>query len=309
MLKKKVLSILVVFTILIFVICSSCYAAIVEVTRENLTETFKSMISSEILQESISNIEVDEDTISCTSELGQYEMKYDLTDEPTFEIEMNIKDGMTYDEYEKEQAKMQGPMIGYIAVANLNNVQQEQALFYIVMTYISLFPQNGEYIIYDDRESDFTGDVSSDGKQVIKASEFGDYAMDYINSIYSQTVTINDELDTFEIKIEKQEVTDTSCKIVERLTVKKEADFSKIIENVETPSDDEQQEEQQPEQEETPQEETQKPTNNINSQDKTTATRVLPKAGINIAIYITLGVLIILVIIFRIKYKMLKDVK
>lgn len=306
---KKIFNIICIFIIIILNIYSITYATTVQVTRENLTEAFQNIMDSNLKGRiGLSNIEVEEDKINFMIDSEEFEISYDLTNEPTFIAEMNIQDGMTYDEYESEEAKMSGTILGYVAVANINNVDIDNALMYILLSYMeegASVLEESEYTIYDDRNVDegVEGDVTVEGKTVIKASEFGNYAMDYVNSIYANDpIVISDakNTNTYEITMERQEITDTSCKVVMSLKVNADADFSELT----------QLEEEKPEEEQGGgQGNIQSTTNITNEKDKTTANTILPKAGINKVLGIALGVLVVALIIFRIKYKILKDVK
>ena len=88
------------------------------------------------------------------------------------------------------------------------------------------------------------------------------------------------------------------CKIVFTLTVNKDADFSVIGKDTE----DEENQEEQTNQVQTP---TNTSRNNI---DNTTANTRLPKAGASATICVILGVAV-LIAIFGLKYRNLKDVK
>ena len=308
--KKMFFKIVPIFIMIIFTIYSSCYATIVETTRENLEQAFQNIIQSQEKEFSdITEVKVEDNIINITTANTEYQMKYDLTNNPTFTTEMNIKDGMSYDEYQIEELKLKGNILGYSAIANLNNVEAKSAFLYFSLTYADKVlsndgGQSNGYIIVDDRDSDVDANITSSGeKTIIKASEFGNYAMDYACSTY-KPITINDgdSGDTYQLNIEQQDVTDTSCKIVFTLTVKKDADFSAIsamgnnTENEDNLSQNEQNQEQN--------------SNNINRNDKdnTISITQLPKAGTHTLIYVILVVLV-LIIIFRLKYRKLKDVK
>ena len=306
--KKIIFNIIFVFSMIILTIYSSCYATTVQITKENLEQSFQNILSSQSVQDNgITGVEVGDDTITVSTTNKENKMKYDLTDNPTFTVEMNIQDGMSYDEYEEEEENLSSIMLSYLAIANLNNVEVDKAFWYFALTYMGDGLSNGglqssEYIIYDDRDLDSDADVEidADGKTVIKASEFEKYAMDYANSLLKEPETISDadKGNTYQLYMEKQDVTDTSCKIVFTLTVNKDADFSVIGKDTE----DEENQEEQTNQVQTP---TNTSRNNI---DNTTANTRLPKAGASATICVILGVAV-LIAIFGLKYRNLKDVK
>ena len=306
---KKIFNIICIFIIIILNIYSITYATTVQVTRENLTEAFQNIMDSNLKGRlGLSNIEVEEEKIKFMIDSEEFEISYDLTNEPTFIAEMNIQDGMTYDEYESEEAKMLETMLGYVAVASINNVYIDNAYMYILLSYMEEgIPAFGEceYAIDDDRNvgEGVEGNLTVEGKTVIKASEFGNYAMDYVNSMYANDpLVISDAkyVNTYEITMERQEITDTSCKVVITLKINTDADFSGIT----------QLKEEKPEEEQGGgQGNIQSTTNITNEKDKTTANAIVPKVGINKVLGIALGVLVVALIIFRIKYKISKDIK
>lgn len=320
--KKTIINIIIFFTIIMILISYNSYA-MVEITKDNLLQSLQSVIKSELIEEyGINSVEVGEETITMTSTSKQYEMKYNLTGDITFEVEMNIQNGMTYDEYEEENEKFIGPVMGYLAVANLNNVDISKAFTYFGLTYVSSglansSSQSSEYVILDDRNSENTS-VSVEGKKTIKASEFPNYAMEYANSIYSEPITMNDEeANTYQLHMEQQDVSDNSCKVVLTLTIKSNADLSiinQIGESEETPSENEQNQEEQ-KQEETNNQQTQAneknnlPTTNDKQSNNNVKTTQLPKTGIDTKICIAIILVVILIVVFGIKYRNLKDVK
>ena len=303
---KKFLSIILIFIIIMFTIYSSSYGAIQPVTKESLEQAFQDLMSSEALEGinlDITNIQVENDIITInTSDVGEIQVKYNLEDEPTFVSEMNVEQGMTYDEYLDETSSATGCMLAYMAIANLNGVDFEYASTYFILTYIS-----GQ------------GNI-----EMITKEEFEANVMKYINEWYGEPISKNDatEGDTYEITMEQQDVTDTSCKIVTTLKIKADADFTRLQEMMEEQFSNQEQdppeevvEEPQEEHEETPvitnnnSSSNNNNNNNNNNIQKTTTTNNLPKAGENTKLYFLIGLIVILVIFFGINYRRLKDVK
>ena len=136
---------------------------------------------------------------------------------------------MSYSEFEKNIANIFGPMIGYIAVTNVQGVEVEDAFTYIGMKLLEMAfsntDSNDSYIIVSDNVTSVEGN-----KKVIKQSEFGDHVMEYINASYKEKSTFNDVngFNTYEWNIEKKDSTETSCKIVSTMTIKLDSDFSKL---------------------------------------------------------------------------------
>lgn len=301
MLKKKSLFI---FIILVFLICSTCYAASVPITKENLIKSFQDVISSGVIstdeEYNIIGAEVQDDIIIINTKSGSINTKYSLEDKPTFSCEAKVQNGMTYEEFETEQNKLSGTMYSYLAVAEMNNVDISKALMYFTMSLLSA----GE------------GSFDMSGSSSVTKDEIEQDIMGYVNSQYGEKKVISDNgegmANTFTLEMEQQEVTDTSCKIVWTLTINEDGNFEAI--NMmgegggETPGGEQ----------ETPQEENQNknPTNEektpINTSNQNSGsgndTKELPKTGkYNIA-YILIGA-IILSTLFGIAYRKLKDVK
>lgn len=303
MLKKKSLFI---FIMLVFLICSTCYAASVPITKENLTQSFQDVMLSDVIavtdeKYTITGTEVQDDIIIINTKSGPINTKYSLEDKPTFSCEAQVQNGMTYEEFETEQSKLAGTMYSYLAVAEMNNVDIGKAFMYFAMSLLS----GGE------------GSFDMSGSSSVTKDEIEQDIMGYVNSQYGEKKVISDNSEgmanTFTLEMEQQEVTDTSCKIVWTLTINKDGNFEAI--NMmgeggeETPGGEQEtpQEENQNQESITNGEKTPINTSNQNSESGND-TKELPKTGkYNIA-YILIGA-IILSILFGIGYRKLKDVK
>lgn len=301
-LKKKILFI---FIILVFLICSTCYAASVPITKENLTQSFQDVISAGVIstdeEYNITGAEVQDDIIIINTKSGPINTKYSLEDKPTFSCEAQVQNGMSYEEFEAEQNKLAGTIYSYLAVAEMNNVDIGKAFMYFVMCIIQGGGEN----------------LSTNGSTSATKDEIEQDIMGYVNSQYGEKKVISDNSEgmanTFTLETEQQEVTDTSCKIVWTLTINEDGNFEAI--NMmgegggETPGGEQEtpQEENQNQEPITNEEKTPINTSNQNS-GSGNDTKELPKTGkYNIA-YILIGA-IILSILFGIGYRKLKDVK
>lgn len=230
---KKVLIIsFLIFTIL-FSFFNTSYAA-VAVTKENLSKAFESLVSSKANEDNCSFSVID-NVINITEDSETYALNYDLTDKPTFSFEIDIKKGISYEDFQNKYDNISLPMYGYIAVANIQGVKLEDAATYFLFSYLgsalgSASTNNG-YIIYDDTSASEGVTLERDeNSKTILVSEFGDRVMEYVNSLYPQTVTISDSegINSFTMTIEKKDVTETSCKLVSTLSVNTDADFSNL---------------------------------------------------------------------------------
>lgn len=237
MLKKFFSSWLALLLILVFTCTNRCYAITSEVTEKNLGETFKKFISSNSNKENY-KISVTNNTINIIEDDETYILYYDLTNKPSFSLEIPIQKGMSYDEFRKKTDNFMLPMLSYIAVANIQGVDFEDSSAYFLMSYTEnalngSWSSENSYVIVDDTNmSDgVTIDKDENDTKTIYVSEFGERVMEYVNDIYKDKQIIKDSfegINSYEFIIEKKEETNTSCKLVSTLNVNLDADFSKL---------------------------------------------------------------------------------
>ena len=67
----------------------------------------------------------------------------------------------------------------------------------------------------------------------IYISEFGQHVMKYVNAMYKEKTSFKDTngINSFEMITEREDVTETSCKLVTTLIVDPSANFSRLKEN------------------------------------------------------------------------------
>ena len=232
---KKVINIIVLMFLVILFICNSVYAATIPVTDENLIESFQKFVKSGANEENY-KISVSNNLITVSVDNENYIMKYDLTDKPTFSLEVPIEKGMSYDDFEKQTGNLILPMLGYIAVADIQGIKMEDASAYFLFSYLgsalngSVSSENSYIIVDDLNGSEGVKIENTDDSKIIYASEFGDRIIEYIDNIYKEKQNISDEsgINSFSSSIEKQDITETSRKLITTLSVNIDADFSKI---------------------------------------------------------------------------------
>lgn len=228
MLKKFFMTILFAIFILVSLYTNICYAAPVKVTKENLSEAFEKLVSLKENEEEFS-AKVLDNTIEFKIDNESYILKYDLTEKPTFSVEIPIEKGMSYEEFKVKTGSLLIPIFGYAAVANVQGIEMKDAVEYITFSYfgnaLKSVSSQTPYLIVEKGEG-----VTMEGKETIYASEFGERVMEYVNATYPKIETMSDvdEINSYEIKIEKKDLTETSCKLVSTLMVNLNADFSKI---------------------------------------------------------------------------------
>ena len=232
---KKLLTIFVITVLCIINSFSICYSA-VPITKEKLQNAFENILNNNESEENFkinkdSNVTFEDSKIKVVTEGEESIIKYDLSNKPTFTSEIKVMNGMSYEEFEKENEKLTSNVLGYIAVANIQGVKIEDSILYFVTNYLknALESENdNKYVIIDDNPNTT---VSVEGKTIIKKSEFPNNVMKYVNSLYSKdkmNFNDNDKYNTFEWTIEKKEITDNSCTLISTIKVNLDGDFSKI---------------------------------------------------------------------------------
>lgn len=236
---KKILSLVLVFSMICTTLCLTVSYASVPVTEEKLKESFSKFVNSSS-NENNYKISVNNKAISISSNTGIVSMiTYDLTNNPTFSYTTDIRQGMSYDEFKEKTDNLSAPMLGYMAIANIQGVDYKDSMLYFSMQLLANTLSNASslefYSIIDDRNLSEGVTIIKDHNdtETIYASEFGNRAIEYTKKVYGTPYRFNDAegqgLNSFEWMQELRDVTDTSCKIVSTVTVNLNADFSQLI--------------------------------------------------------------------------------
>jgi LPXTG-motif cell wall-anchored protein len=140
---------------------------------------------------------------------------------------------MSYDEFNEATDSLAGVMLGYLAVANIQGVSYEDSSAYfsmcLLMYALSILTSSDlKYMVVSDDTT-----VESDDYTIISESEFGNYVMEYVNSMYGTKHSFTDGEDvgginSFTWTTEETDVTETSCNLQSTLTVNLDADFSEL---------------------------------------------------------------------------------
>lgn len=230
---KKITLIFMSLIILFTTLTTVSYAEAVPVTEENLNAALQSFIAS---GDGEFQISVENEIITIKEESGEYILNYDLTGKPTFWYETTIEEGMDYADFEKETGNLGLPMLGYIAVANIQGIEVNDSMSYLIFSALGgvldgSFSTDDSYVIVDDLNvSDGVTIEKTDDPKVIYTSEFGERVMEYVNYMYkeTQTVTDADGINSYTYTTEKKDVTEKSCKLVATLEMNMEADYSQL---------------------------------------------------------------------------------
>lgn len=235
MLKKFFSSFLFFVFIFFSIYASICYAETVAVTDANLNEALQKFVTSEANEENY-NITVSNNVINVKVDNESYNINYDLTGKPTFWYEATIEKGMSYENFKNQTDALVLPMLGYVGVAEIQGVKAKDAMGYFMFSYLGSalngsFSSEDSYVIVDDLNlSEGVTMGNTDDSKTIYTSEFGDRVMEYVNQMYKEKQTVSDStgINSYMLTIEKKDSTDTSCKLVSKVTVNTEADFSQI---------------------------------------------------------------------------------
>lgn len=238
MFRKKIKCIGIILLIIGILFAQTSLAS-TKVTNENLYEALQKITTSESVVEAY-KISMENNIITLTNEENNESLKmnYDLTNQPTFSYEVEIKQGMTYEKFKSDTDNLISTMIGYIAVANIQGVEAEDSVSYFLLNYLSSALASGNtnsYVIVDDLNiSEGTEIEKNNNSNTIYTSEFGNRVMEYVNAMYQNKQVVSDTADkdginSFELTIEKKDTTDTSCKLVSTMKVNTEADYSKLV--------------------------------------------------------------------------------
>lgn len=239
MLKKYLQVILFIVLIFVFIYTNISYATVVSVTNENLNETLQKFASAQN-SESNYKITVANNVININSDGEIFKINYDLTTEkPTFTFEIPIEKGMSYEDFKNQTDEILLPMIGYIAVVNIQGVEFEDVGSYFLFSYLENAFENYDvtdsgYTIIDDTKMADGVVINKDesDSKTIYVSDFGEKVIEYVNEIYKNKQIITDSseenINSYELVIEKKNLTSTSCKLVSTMSVNLNADYSKI---------------------------------------------------------------------------------
>lgn len=230
---KKVFSIILITIFIITQFTTICLGAVVPVTDENLNEALKKLIETE---DEINSISAADNIMTIIEDGKTYFVNYDLTDKPTFIFETVIEKGISYEEFEEKSGNLILPMLGYVAVCNVQGVEIEDAGMYFLLSYLgnalgSATSNASKYVVVDDLNvSEGATGEKTDDPNTIYTSEFGDRVIEYVDDVYKDKQTISDSKDvnSYVFTCEKQDITENSRKLVSKLIVNLDADFEQI---------------------------------------------------------------------------------
>lgn len=174
------------------------------------------------------DIEVRDKIIVTDGDL-EYLVNYNL-DEMTFYNEILVKNGMSYEEYMDKIEKIKLSGLGYYSYAYAKGISFNDSSKYFNLVIdenvAEVHEEDEVYAIVDDKS-----EVEDDEDiKIIEKKDFGKYVVEYTKYMYKNKLSIMDsyEYDTFKYEVELLECSNDTCTIGATLTIKKNADFSKL---------------------------------------------------------------------------------
>lgn len=239
--KNLFLGILIIVIIFSNVFVNISYADEKKITWEELSDAIENLYDSGNYFNKSDKVEVNNDSILITDENNnKVEIKYDLSSKPTFWFETYIQKGMSYKEFEDKISKISLPEVGFFAICKIKCIEIEDAEWYYFLSALSSALKNTDandsqesYVIIDDTEVSEGVTIikdESDTSRTIYVSQFGDKVMEYVNYLYKDKSILDDadNLNLFEFSEKMTDVTDESCKIISKMIVNFDNDFSKL---------------------------------------------------------------------------------
>lgn len=230
--KKVIVITSCIFLIAVFVII----AAMTGNSRDvDWSAGFQKFVESDVNQGY--QISLMDNVVNVMHEDEKYTLNYDVTDNPTFTYEFLVEKGMSYEAYEKLDSNIDLPKLGYFVFANAQGIDFYDARTYYYEEYMEdLWNESSSFIphtVIDDLR--FAEGVTmvnkSDNSTTIYTSEFPEKAIEYMDILHPDTIKISDseDVNSFTMTIERVDLTETSCKIISKLVINKNANFSKIL--------------------------------------------------------------------------------
>ena len=207
----KKISCLIVSVIIIIMLSNISYADFIPVTKEKLEDAYENIKKDNRLNIN-GDITITDDTISIINDEENFTIKYDLSGNPTFWCEQEIDDSIDEDGYSYFVRSLAMPlMLGYYPVATIQGAYNEYIISIMMSLIQSGYPSNS--VDHNIATDDF--DQST--------------IMDTIKEMWKDKATkIDNDFNTYEWIIETRDLTTTSGKVISKVTINTDGDFSKM---------------------------------------------------------------------------------
>lgn len=206
-----------------------------EVTKEKFKQASQEFLTSDENDKNY-KIAVKDNQIKISSDERSTILNYDFTNKATFTYVADIKQGMSYEEYEK-QTDCRDLIVIYGILAKMQGAEFEDSMSYFItnveeLAYNYMKTIDGPVLITGNMPLGMEATIEKDEDEIY-ISEFGQHVMKYVNAMYKEKTSFKDTngINSFEMITEREDVTETSCKLVTTLIVDPSANFSRLKEN------------------------------------------------------------------------------
>lgn len=231
---KKIICYLILIVMLLSTIV---YADSVEVTKEMFDKGLKNTfdyVNNNMSGGNQYTYELKDDRVVVTIAGQSYDVMYNLTGDLSFKTEIEVKNGMTYDEYQEKIEGLDTNIFVFFGYLNAKtNLSIEDAVYYYtLMAFANTGDWNSEDTLYI-YQSGVRDEVNA--PNVFYEDTFANDVTDYVDLSFKSNEPITDETlaDTFEIVREVTVVDENTRKIVSQVVVDADTDLNKINEYVE----------------------------------------------------------------------------
>lgn len=231
---KRIICCLILIVMLLPI---TVYADSVEVTKDMFDKGLKNAF--DYINDNMSGgnqytYELKDDKVVVKVAGQSYDVTYNLTGDLSFKTEVEVKNGMTYDEYQEKVEGLEVSIFVFFGYLNAKtNLTIENAVYYYtLMIFDNMGDWNSEnsIVIY---QSGVRDEVNA--PNVFYEDTFANDVTDYVDLSNKEAKPITDKslADTFEL-IQRAEVVDENTrKIISEVTVDADTDLNKINEFVE----------------------------------------------------------------------------
>lgn len=230
---KRIICCLILIVMLLPI---TVYADSVEVTKDMFDKGLKNAF--DYINDNMSGgnqytYELKDDKVVAKVAGQCYDVTYNLTGDLSFKTEIEVKNGMTYDEYQEKVEVLDLSIFVFFGYLNAKtNLTIENAVYYYtLMAFANMGDWNSEDALYI-YQSGVRDEVNA--PNVFYEDTFANDVTDYVDLSFKSNEPITDETlaDTFEL-IQKAEVVDENTrKIISEITVDADTDLNKINEYV-----------------------------------------------------------------------------
>lgn len=207
----KKLKLIIVFLIIILMFITTLSYGTITVTKTLLENSFQKFVSSSS-NDSNYSVVFGDSTITINDEVDTFVLNYDLTDQPTFSIDIIYDKSMSYDVYTEKASDSMITMLGFITVADIAGIDYKDSSMYMLAKIMQAAVETNGGVLFN-LDNSITSTTYSDAIEFAKAN-------------YDISSTITDDL--FSLALTKQSETEDEYIARATLIVNTNEDFSTL---------------------------------------------------------------------------------